>query len=201
MADPIARYCDPIAAIPHIARYVLREVSTPPKSVRYPLFVLSFTQAHLCDTPFCNVSRDNCAIPHKQARKTFAILSLQVSRDMKSIAAGPLSVFLELRPTTPNTFLGEVLWEEKDQNIEFWAGCSWDVRAPALGYPCRIAPLSVVLTGNGWDVPWVQIWARTWGSYQATFEHDKQQLSWTFGFISNGFLPSSPTFLCNLVGR
>ena len=27
--------------------------------------VLSFTQAHLCDTPFCNISRDNCAIPHK----------------------------------------------------------------------------------------------------------------------------------------
>ena len=33
------------------------------------------------------ISRDNCAIP--QAQKTFAILSLQVSHDMKS-AAGPL---------------------------------------------------------------------------------------------------------------
>ena len=33
--------------------------------VRYPLLVLSFTQARLCDTPFCNVLRDNCAIPHK----------------------------------------------------------------------------------------------------------------------------------------
>ena len=40
--------------------------------VRYPPLVLSFTQAHLCDTPFCYVSRDNCAIPHKkQARKCF----------------------------------------------------------------------------------------------------------------------------------
>ena len=48
--------------------------------MRYPLLVTSFTQAHLCDTPFCNVSRDNCAI---QARKSFAILLLQVSRDMK----------------------------------------------------------------------------------------------------------------------
>ena len=39
------------------------------------------------------MSRDNCAIPQKkQARKSFAILSLQVSRDMKSIAAGPLSL-------------------------------------------------------------------------------------------------------------
>ena len=30
-----------------------------------PPLVLSFTQAHLCKTLFCNVSRDNCAIPHK----------------------------------------------------------------------------------------------------------------------------------------
>ena len=53
--------------------------------------MLSFTQTHLCDTPFCNISRDTCAIPHqKQAQMSFAILSLQISRDMKSIAAGPL---------------------------------------------------------------------------------------------------------------
>ena len=30
--------------------------------------MLSFTQAHLCDTPFCNMSRDNCAIPPTQTR-------------------------------------------------------------------------------------------------------------------------------------
>ena len=61
--------------------------------MRYPPLALSFTQAHLCDTPFCYVSRDICAIPHKKTstKKVFAILSLQVSRDMKSIAAGPLS--------------------------------------------------------------------------------------------------------------
>ena len=58
--------------------------------VRYPPLVLSFTQPNLCDTRFCNVSRDNCAIPpQEQARKSFAILSLQVLRDMKSIAIGP----------------------------------------------------------------------------------------------------------------
>ena len=34
-----------------------------PKMVRYPPLVLNFTQTHLCDTPVCNVSRDNCAIP------------------------------------------------------------------------------------------------------------------------------------------
>ena len=61
----IARYCDTIAAIPHIARYFLREASRTPKMVRYPPLVLSFTQAYLCDTQFCNVSRENCAIPHK----------------------------------------------------------------------------------------------------------------------------------------
>ena len=74
-----------------------------PKMVRYPPLVLNFTQRHPCDTPFCNVSRDSCAIPHKkQARKSFAILSLQASRDMKSIAAGPLSPGLGRRQ---NVFL------------------------------------------------------------------------------------------------
>ena len=43
--------------------------------LRYPFSVLSFTQAHLCDTPFCIVSRDDCAIPHQSKhRKAFAIL-------------------------------------------------------------------------------------------------------------------------------
>ena len=52
----------------------------------------SCTQTCQCDTPFCNISRDICAIPPgKRARKHFAILSPKVSRDMKSIAAGPLS--------------------------------------------------------------------------------------------------------------
>ena len=35
-----------------------------PKWCDTPPLVLSFAQAHLCDTPFCYVSRDNCAIPH-----------------------------------------------------------------------------------------------------------------------------------------
>ena len=39
--------------------------SHSPKMVQYPPLLISLTQAHLCDTPFCNVSRDNCAIPHK----------------------------------------------------------------------------------------------------------------------------------------
>ena len=39
------------------------------KMVRYPPLVLNFAQRHPCDTPFCNVSRDNCAIPHKNKRE------------------------------------------------------------------------------------------------------------------------------------
>ena len=47
----IARYCETIAAIPHIARYLLREVSTPQK---------------WCDTPPWHLvsHRHICAIPH-----------------------------------------------------------------------------------------------------------------------------------------
>ena len=60
----ITRYFDTIAAMAHIARYLFREVGNFPDSA-IPPFVLSFTQAHLCDTPCSNISRDNCAIPHK----------------------------------------------------------------------------------------------------------------------------------------
>ena len=56
-----------------------------------PPLVLSFRPAHQCDIPFCNISRDTCAIPIK-TRRSFAILSLQVLRDMKSIVAGPLRI-------------------------------------------------------------------------------------------------------------
>ena len=51
--------------MPHIARCLLKEFNTSPKGCDTPPLVLSFTHAHLCDTPFCNISRDNCAIPHK----------------------------------------------------------------------------------------------------------------------------------------
>ena len=55
-----------------------------PKMVRYPLLALSFTQAHLCDTLVCNLSRDACAIPHKNKHhKHFAIIKLQVLQDMQ----------------------------------------------------------------------------------------------------------------------
>ena len=88
----IARYLRYYLCDTHIARYFLREAITLPQNGVIP--PLGFTQAHLCDTPFCNVSCNTCAILHKekQAQKSFARLSSQVSRDMKSIVAGPLSL-------------------------------------------------------------------------------------------------------------
>ena len=57
-------------AIPPLAALFYTDIS-----VRYP--ILQHIARYLCDTP------------GKQARKSFAILSLKVLRDMKSIAAGP----------------------------------------------------------------------------------------------------------------
>ena len=75
----IARYCDTIAAIPHIARYLLREVSTAPKwcDIRPWYLVL---HRHICAIPHSATSRAIIVrYPVKQARKNFAILSPQVS--------------------------------------------------------------------------------------------------------------------------
>ena len=84
----IARYCDTIAAIPHISRYFLREVSIPPSWCATPHCYL-VSHRHICAIPHVAMY---CAIvvryppPTKQARNYFVILSLQVSCDMKSIA-------------------------------------------------------------------------------------------------------------------
>ena len=55
----------------HIARYFSREVSSSPKSCDTPSppWLLSFTQAHLSNTPFRNISHDDCAIPHNRHEK------------------------------------------------------------------------------------------------------------------------------------
>ena len=62
----------------------------PQQGAITPPLVPSFTQTYQCDTPFCNISRDTCAIPQENKHKKNAILSLKVSRNMKSIATGPL---------------------------------------------------------------------------------------------------------------
>ena len=60
--------------------------------MQYPPLALSFTQAHLCYSQFATYHAVILRRPIKQTRKRFAILSLQASRDMRRIAAGPLSV-------------------------------------------------------------------------------------------------------------
>ena len=76
----------PISSDAHAGRLVLA-----PKMVPYSLLALSFTQACLCDPPFATYRAIIVGYPIKRSTKQFAILSLQVSGDMKSIAAGPLS--------------------------------------------------------------------------------------------------------------
>ena len=90
LSVPISRDIAILSLWYPVLRDYLKGGQQSPKIVGYPPLALSFTQAHLYDTPFCNISRDKSAIAQKTSTNNFAILSLQVSRDMKSIAAGPL---------------------------------------------------------------------------------------------------------------
>ena len=94
-----ARGCEPIGAIPHIARYLFRKFSAPspprPKWCDASRWYVG-SQARLWDTPFCDISRDNCAIPNQSKHER--VLQdcrdkYRAYRDMKSIVAvGPLSL-------------------------------------------------------------------------------------------------------------
>ena len=53
-----ARYLDYCCDTPYRA-ILFQGGSQLPKMVRYAPLVVRLTQAHLCDTPFCNISRDN----------------------------------------------------------------------------------------------------------------------------------------------
>ena len=48
-----------------ISRHTFQGGQQLPTMVRYSPLAVSFTQAQLCNTPFCNISRNNCAKPHK----------------------------------------------------------------------------------------------------------------------------------------
>ena len=86
--------CGPTTS--HIARYVLREGSAPPKwcdPLRWYLLSHRHTWAI---AHFATYRAKNCAIPpKKQVRQSFAMLSLQAMCDMKSIVAGPLRLARE----------------------------------------------------------------------------------------------------------
>ena len=72
--------------------------------MRYP--ILQRIARYLCDTP------------QRQAQMSFAILSLQASRDMKSIATGPLSSNTELSHSEfcPHRLLGPASYSCADAN-------------------------------------------------------------------------------------
>ena len=67
--------------------------------VRYPPPWYLVSHRHICAIPHFATYRAIIVRypPQKQARNNFAILSLQVSRDMKSIATGPLRATLKCR--------------------------------------------------------------------------------------------------------
>ena len=80
----------------HIAQYLLREVSTPPKWCDTPPWHL-VSHRHICVIPhFATFRSINVRYAHKikharVLRHYRYTLRLQVSRDMKSITAGPIS--------------------------------------------------------------------------------------------------------------
>ena len=45
-----------------------------------PPLLLSFAQAHLCDTPFSYISRDNCAIPIKTSTQNCDTIATSIAR-------------------------------------------------------------------------------------------------------------------------
>ena len=90
----VSRYRDTIIVIPHMARYFVREVSTPSKWCETPPLVLSFTQVHLCHALLAlqHLARELCDTPQKQAQSSSTMLSLQLSRDMKFSKVSPLGL-------------------------------------------------------------------------------------------------------------
>ena len=98
----IARYCDTIAAIPHIARYSFREVSSSPKSFQTPpCHWCSVLHRHICAIPHFATYRaiivrypDTPPLPkRKQAPKMLAILSQRYPMLLQGgRAVGPLGV-------------------------------------------------------------------------------------------------------------
>ena len=64
-----AQYYDTVIAMCHVAWYLFREFSTPPK--RYDVvLVLKFHTGTSVRSPFCNISHDDCPAHHKNKRET-----------------------------------------------------------------------------------------------------------------------------------
>ena len=127
-----------------------------PQNGAIPPMVFSSTQAHLCDTPCCNISRQVRDTPYNQARKSFAILSLQVLCDMESVVVGPLNLRWEVDRS---------LLLEMHHSIVF----SWrDCLSPSSAFSVWLPPwrwISEELFSNHWK----QIYHS--GAWQRTFVH------------------------------
>ena len=77
---------------PLFARCFLSHPSNPLQGAIPPFGALFYTDISVQYPNLQHIARYLRDTPGKQARNSFAILSLKVSRDMKSIAAGPLSI-------------------------------------------------------------------------------------------------------------
>ena len=52
-----------------LPRDIFSAIQASPQRVRYLPLVPCFTQTYHCDIPFCNISRDTCAIPQENKHK------------------------------------------------------------------------------------------------------------------------------------
>ena len=108
-------------------------VSTPPKWCDTPPLVLSFTQAHLRDTPFCNVSRDNCAIPHENRHERVLRYYRYKYRAIWKVSLLGLLAGISRKFSVPKKF------ENKMFIFSFWPLSIW-IRIPkcdCLGAQCK----------------------------------------------------------------
>ena len=64
-------------------------IAPPERCYPPPPLVLSLAQTCLCDTPFCNMSRDRRSIPYRMHKRTLRYYP--ATRMVKNIVAGPLS--------------------------------------------------------------------------------------------------------------
>ena len=108
----ILQCCDTVTAIPLIARHLSSGHCIQSKWLYPCTYPPCYFHLHrYIDAPFCNTSRDACAISHKS--------ELQVSRNMKSVAAGHLNSMI------PGSILGRLpcsgaqgkKWERKNHHV------------------------------------------------------------------------------------
>ena len=111
--------------------------------VRYPPLAVSFTQAHLCETPSCNVLRDSCAIPHKNKNSLEkGLFCVPVQFDDKSLGTVPGKT---VSGPAVLVLLRWFLDSRKEENSSNWSGSRHPVRLGLRAHACgRIAFISRV---------------------------------------------------------